>query len=212
VMFAGSVEPGWHDTLLPVAYLLAAIFSGVAFIAVATVLLRAIFDLGALITPRHLDVLAKLLLVLGLLNLYCYAAEMFATALGGDAYDAGVMHRRLFGSQAWAFWTIALASLLPVHAFWFAAMRRSAVALVVVGLLVALGMFADHFMVIVVTLQHDFLPSAAHPYATSIWDIATFIGSIGLFLALMLLAMRYLPLVSIVEMKRLAQAVHGRRP
>lgn len=211
VMFAGSVEPGWHDTLLPVAYLLAAIFSGVAFIAVATVLLRSIFALGTLITPRHLDVLAKLLLVLGLLNLYCYAAEMFASALGGDAYDAGVMHRRMVGSQAWAFWTIALASLLPVHLFWFAALRRSPLALVIVGLLVALGMFADHFMVIVVTLQHDFLPSAAHPYATSIWGIATFVGSIGLFLALMLLAMRYLPLVSIVEMKQLAQAVHGRR-
>lgn len=211
VMFAGSLEPGWHDTLLPAAYLLAAIFSGVAFAAVATVLLRATFSLDALITPRHFDVLAKLLLGLGLLNLYCYATEIFGTALGGGVYDAGVLDRRLFGSQAWAFWTVVFAALLPVHVFWFAAMRRSSLALVVVGLLVALGMFADHFMVIVVTLQHDFLPSAAHRYTPSLWDIATFIGSIGMFLTLMLLAMRYLPLVSIVETKRLARIAPGRR-
>ena len=80
VMFAGSVEPGWHDTLLPVAFLLGAIFEGVAFIAAMTVLLRAVFGLHELITPRHLDTLAKMLLVLSLLNLYCYAAEFFGTA------------------------------------------------------------------------------------------------------------------------------------
>ena len=211
VMFAGSVEPGWHDTLLPVAFLLGAIFEGVAFIAAMTVLLRAVFGLHELITPRHLDTLAKMLLVLSLLNLYCYAAEFFGTALGGDKYDLAVLHRRLFGNQAWAFWLILFASLVPPQLFWLPSLRRSGIALFLVGLLVAMGMFGDHFMVIVVTLQHDFLPSSAHAYEADFWGIATFVGSIGLFITLMLLAFRYLPLLSIVGTRRLAQRAGWKR-
>jgi len=203
VMFAGSIEPGWHDTLLPVAFIAAALFAGVGFIAAASVLIRAILALEGLITARHLDVLAKLLLLLGLVNLYCYAAEIFMTLLGGDDFEIAVLHRRIEGPHAWAFWTIAIAALLPPHLFWIAAARRSAVALFVVGLLVAIGMYADHFMIIVVTLQHDFLPSASHPYAADGWGIATFAGSIGLFLALILLALRCLLIVSIMETRRL---------
>ena len=211
VMFAGSVEPGWHDTLLPVAFLLGAIFEGVAFIAAMTVLLRGVFGLHELITPRHLDTLAKILLVLSLLNFYCYAAEFFGTALGGDKFDLAVLHRRIFGNQAWAFWAILIASLVSPQLFWLPAVRRSGIALFLIGLLVAIGMFGDHFMVIVVTLQHDFLPSSAHAYDADFWGIATFAGSIGLFVALMLLAFRYLPLLSIVGTRRLAQRARWRR-
>lgn len=210
VMFAGSLEPGWHDTLLPVSFLLTAIFEGVAFIAAMAVVLRSVFALSGVITVRHLEVLATLLLVLGLLNIYCYATEFFGTELGGDSYDTGVLHRRLLGPYAWAFWAILFASLLPVQLFWFRAVRRSAVALFIIGLLVAVGTFGDHFMVIVVTLEQDFLPSSSHPYVADVWGIATFFGSIGLFLALVLLAFRYLPLLSIVGTKRLVQQARWR--
>ena len=204
VMFAGSVEPGWHDTLLPVAFLAAALFAGVALVAVAVVLLRAVFALDALITGRHLEVLAWLLLGLGLVNLYCYAAEAFGTVLGGNPYEQAVLGRRFAGPHAWAAWAIIVCALAPVHLFWIPALRRSAALLAIVGLLVSFGMYGDHFMVIVVTLQHDFLPSSAHPYAVGIWGVATFVGTVGLFAALLLLATRYLPVVSILETRRLA--------
>ena len=211
VMFAGSVEPGWHDTLLPAAFLLGAIFEGVAFIGAMTALLRSIFGLHDLITTRHLDTLDKMLLVLALLNLYGYAAEAFGTVLGGDKFELAVLQRRIFGNQAWAFWAILVASLVPPQLFWLPSLRRSGIALFLVGILVAVGMFGDHFMVIVVTLQHDFLPSAAHPYEADFWGIVTFLGSIGLFVALMLLSFRYLPLLSIVDTRRLAQRARWRR-
>lgn len=202
VMFAGSVEPGWHDTLLPVSFLCAAIFSGVAFMGVIAVVLRAVFGLRALVTPDHFDLLAKLLLGLGLANLYCYAAEFYGTVLGGSSYDTAVLARRLGGPHAWALWAIVVCALLPVHIFWLPRMRRSALAVLIVGLLVSGGLYADHFMVIVVTLQHDFLPSADHAYGVNSWEILTFLGSVGLFFTLALLALRYVPLVSIVETRR----------
>ncbi len=216
VMFAGSLEPGWHDTLLPVSFLAAAVFAGVALVGVAAALLRAVFALQALITARHVEIMAWMLLGLGLLNLYCYAAEIFGTALGGRSYDLAVTARRFTGAHAWAAWAIIVCALLPVHLFWVPALRRSAAALALIGLLVAFGMYADHFMVIVVTLQQDFLPSAAHPFVVGIWGVATFFGTVGLFAALLLLATRYLPVVSIMETRRLvtlrhaAGATHGR--
>ena len=204
VMFAGSVEPGWHDPLLPFAFVAAAVFSGVAFMAAAAVVLRWIFRLDGMITGAHLAVMSVLLLVLGLVNLYCTAAEVFSTLLGDDAFETAVLARRLVGPHAWAFWDMALLALLPVHVFWFRAARRSGLAVALVGAAVSAGLFGDHFMVIVTTLQHDFLPSSSHPFTGDLWGIATFMGSVGLFLALALLGLRYLPIVSIVEVRRLS--------
>ncbi len=202
VMFAGSVEPGWHDTLLPTSYLFAAIFQGVGIVSAVVVMLRSVLRLHMLITARHIAVLAKLLLALAAVNLYCYGAELYGTALHGDAYEHAVTTRRFFGPHAWAAWSIVVCALAPVQLFWLPALRRSPLALAVIGLLVGVGMFGDHFMVIVVTLQHDFLPSIAHPYAVNLWEIATFAGTVGLFLVLLLLAVRTLPIVSILELRR----------
>lgn len=212
VMFAGSVEPGWHDTLLPVAFLAAAIFSGVAFMSAAAVVLRSVMGLESLVTAWHFDILARLLLGLGLANLYCTTQEAFTTLMGGSGYETAVLARRFDGPHAWALWTVVIAALLPVHLFWFRAARRSGAVLLAVGLLVSFGLYADHVMVIVVTLQHDFLPSAAQPYAVNLWEVLTFLGSLGLFATLALLALRYVPLVSIVETRQMpALAAEARR-
>ena len=204
VMFAGSLEPGWHDTMLPVLFLMGSLLSGVAVVAIVLVALRALAPLRPLITGDHLAMLAWLLLALGVANLYCYATEFFVTTLKGERYEMAVMARRLAGPDAWSFWLIVACALVPVHLFWFAALRRSPAVLAAVGLLVAIGMWADRFMIIVITLQHDFLPSAAHPYGMDVWGLATYAGSIGLFLVLLLLFMRFLPTVSILELRRLA--------
>ena len=212
VMFAGSVEPGWHDALAPVSYLLAALFAGVGMVAAMVVVMRSVFPVRDLVTARHLDLLALLMLGLGLANLYCYAAEMFTTALTGSGYDQSVAMRRFHGPHAWAAWTIIVCALLPIQLFWLPPLRRAPAVLLTVGLLVAFGMWADHFMIIVVTLQHDFLPSADHLYQISLVGVGTFVGTIGLFLFLLLLFLRYLPVISIVEVRRLVPALpvrHG---
>src|SRR4051794_19734318 len=114
-MLAGSVMPDWHDTIMPVTFLVNAVLSGVGVTAALTMLIRAVSRLNALITERPLAILARLLLCLGLASLYCYASEFFLTALHGDAYERGSLARRLTGSHAWAFWTVVACLLLPVH-------------------------------------------------------------------------------------------------
>ncbi|WP_298955188.1 quinol:electron acceptor oxidoreductase subunit ActD [uncultured Methylobacterium sp.] len=204
VMLAGSLLPGWHDTLLPVTFLVNALLSGVGVTAALAVVLRRALGLNAVVTVRHLAVLARLLLLLGLASAYCYGAELLSAALHGDAFDRAVILRRLAGDHAWAFWTIVALGLLPVQVFWWRRARRSGRVLALVGLAVAVASFADHFMLLVVTLGHDFLPSSAHAYRMGFWGLATFAGSVGLFLALLLIALRLLPMVSLVEARQVA--------
>jgi Ni/Fe-hydrogenase subunit HybB-like protein len=204
VMLAGSLMPGWHSTLLPVSFLVNAVYSGVGMTAVIVMLIRLVYGLDALVTPRHLDVLGRLLLCLGCASAYCYAAEYFDTFLNGDAQARGVLARRMTGDHALISWTAILCLVLPAQILWSVRARTAPLALAAVGLLVAIGAYADHVMVLVVTLTQDFLPSSRLPYGVDIWGIATFAGSVGLFLTLLLLFLRYLPAISIVESRRLA--------
>jgi Ni/Fe-hydrogenase subunit HybB-like protein len=187
VMFAGTVEPGWHDVLAPITFLVAALFAGVAVVAVLLIAARTV------ITRLHIERLAMLLLALGLAALYCNAAESFTTVLTGSDFDRAALVRRFVGSHAWSTWAMILCALLPVHLFWLPACRRSRLILFWVGLLVAFGLWADHFMEIVASMQQDFLPSAVHPYSMDMAGIGTFLGTSGLFLFLLLLSLRLLP-------------------
>ena len=205
VMLAGSLMPGWHGTLLPISFLVNATLSGVGVTAAVVAASRVVYRLDALVTARHLDVMGRLLLCLGCASLYCYAAEMFDTALVGDAPARAVLVRRMTGAHAPTFWTAVVCLVGPPQVLWSARARTAPAVLVAVGLLVAVGAYADHVMILVVTLTQDFLPSSRQPYASDPWDIATFAGSLGLFLALLLLVLRYLPVVSIAESRRLAQ-------
>ncbi len=202
VMFAGTVEPGWHDTLEPASFVVVALLSGVAALALVATVVRAAFGLEALITARHLELLAMLLLGLGIAHIYCSVFEALGTLTGGDSYDRGVLMRRIGGSHAWAFWSLVLLGLAAVQAFWLPVLRRSALAIGAIGFLVIVAMWSEHFMIIVGTLQHDFLPSAAQEYTMNIWGLATFAGSLSLLLTLLLLSLRYLPVLSILDVRR----------
>ena len=98
------------------------------------------------------------------------------------------MLRRLTGPYAGSFWLIG-AALLPIHLLWFRPARRSGVVLFVLGMLVMAGMWGDHFMLLVITQHHDFLPSSQAHYSIGIWAVLTWIGTIGLFGTLLLLAL-----------------------
>ncbi|MCQ8239486.1 quinol:electron acceptor oxidoreductase subunit ActD [Rhizosaccharibacter radicis] len=198
VMYAGTVEPGWHDTMLPAEFVAGALLQGVAAVTAGAVVLRWCFGLDGLITPRHLSLLGGLMLALGLLDLYCHAASSFAVAIGTNSFEHQADARRLHGPHGWAFWGVLALAFAPVQLFWFRRCRIAPVMLLGVSLCVLAGCWCDHFVTIVDTLQHDFLPSSAQLYAIGIWGAATFLGSTGLVLSGLLLAVRYLPVLSIL--------------
>jgi molybdopterin-containing oxidoreductase family membrane subunit len=99
-----------------------------------------------------------------------------------------------------------LCNVLLPQALWSTRVRHRPIALFVVGIVVLVGMWLERFMIIVQSLARDFLPSSWHLFYPTFWDLATLAGSIGAFALLFLLFLRFLPAISMAELRKEA---HG---
>ncbi len=202
--FATSIVPGWHSTIFPPYFVAGAIFSGLAMVVTIVVPLRVIFGYEAYVTEEHLEQIARMMLLTGLLVAYSYAAEAFVAWYSGDPFERRTyFETRPFGPFAPAYWTVLACNVVAPQALWIPAARRSPVALFVVALLVNVGMWFERFMIIVTSLHRDFLPSSFGGYVPSIVDGAILVGSFGLFLFLVLALARFVPVIAIAETKEL---------
>jgi Ni/Fe-hydrogenase subunit HybB-like protein len=202
--FSIAQLPGWHSTIFPPYFVVGAIYSGLAALLVLLVPLRRAFRLDAIVTTRHLDYVAQLLLATGTMLAYSYVCELFGAWYGGDRVERYTMlTARTGGPFAAVFWLMTAANVLTPQLFWSARMRRSPVVLFVAGVLVWTGMWAERFVIVVGSLSRDFLPSSWHGYAPTWVDWSLLVGSVGLFALLFLAFLRWAPFVSVNEVKRL---------
>jgi molybdopterin-containing oxidoreductase family membrane subunit len=201
--FAVAILPGWHSTIFPPYFVGGAIFSGFAMVLTLVIPLRAIYGLKGLITARHLELMAMVLLATGSVVAYGYFSEFFTAWWNGDEFDRFVNANRALGPYAPLFWTMLTCNVLVPQLFWCRRMRRSIPVLFAAALLVNLGMWLERFVIVVTSLHRDFLPSSWGMYVPTVWDWSTFVGTIGLFLALLFLFVRLLPAIAMSEMRNL---------
>ena len=202
--FSVSILPGWHSTLSPPYFVAGAAFSGLAMVVLITAVLRAAFRLEDLITARHLENMAKIMLASGLLVAYGYLMETFFAWYGGNTYEARHALDRAGGVYAAAFWAQVACNVVLPQALWLRRVRRSVPLLCAVSLVVCVGMWLERYVLVVTSLNRDYLTSSWGDYTATLWDWAAFVGSFGLFLSLMFVFVRLLPAVSVSEMRRLA--------
>jgi len=86
---------------------------------------------------------------------------------------------------------------------WIKKLRSSPAWLFLISGVILVGMWLERFIIVVVSLQRDFLTSSWGMYYPTLWDLMTFVGTIGFFLACMFLFLRLLPSISIFEMRTL---------
>jgi Ni/Fe-hydrogenase subunit HybB-like protein len=201
--FAISVVPGWHATIFPPYFVAGAVYAGFAMVLTIAIPLRVAYNMSDFITDRHLDLMAKVMLATGLFVDYGYATEAFMGWFSANAYEGFMMHNRMFGPSGWAYWCLILCNFAAIQPLWLKSVRSSPVALFVVAMFVNVGMWLERFVIVVTSLQHDFMPSSWGMYYPTIWDILTFVGTIGLFVTLLFLFIRFLPMISIFEMRTL---------
>jgi molybdopterin-containing oxidoreductase family membrane subunit len=210
--FSEGLLPGWHSTIFPPFFVAGALFSGTAMVLLLSVPLRHGFGLQRIITEAHFDRLAKLMLAAGWVVTYGYVAEVFTAYYGGDRNDIAMIEHRFRGAYAWVFWTTIAFNSVAIQALWSKRVRASQTMLVVISVLVLAGMWLERFMLIVTSLYRDYLPSSWGMFYPTIWDFAFLIGSIGLFALLFLLFVRYFPFLSLVELRREADAPAREQP
>ncbi len=199
--FAIGLVPGWHSTIFPPYFVAGAIYSGFAMVMVLAIPIRKLYGLEDFITMRHLRNMGEIMLATGLIVAYGYLMETFMAWYSGGLYEQYMMLNRLFGPYGYMYWALILFNVLIPQAIWIQRVRTSVPALFLISLSVLLGMWLERYVIVVVSLSRDFMPSAWGMYAGTIWDYAILAGSIGLFLALMFLFIRFLPMISIFELR-----------
>ena len=199
--FAISILPGWHTTIFPPYFVAGAIYSGFAMVLTLAIPIRAIYKLEDFITMRHLQNMAKVMLVTGLIVGYGYMTEAFIAWYSADKYEGFVPINRMTGPYALAYWSLIACNIVAPQALWFKRLRTNAAALFAISIVVNIGMWLERFVIIVTSLHRDFLPSSWGMYKPTFWDWSTFLGTIGLFLSLLFLFLRFLPMISIFEMR-----------
>jgi len=206
--FAVSLIPGWHTTIFPPYFVAGAIFSGFAMVVTLAIPTRKFLHLEEVITLRHLESMAKVMLATGMMVGLAYSTEFFIAWYSGNAYEGFAFLNRAFGPYAWAYWIMVSCNVIVPQLFWFKRFRTNLVVLWIASVLINVGMWFERFVIVVTSLSRDFLPSSWGYYSPTIVDVMTFVGSFGLFMTLFLLFVRFLPIVGMAEVKGVMPQAH----
>jgi Ni/Fe-hydrogenase subunit HybB-like protein len=209
--FAIAIVPGWHATIFPPYFVAGAIYSGFAMVMTLAIPIRKFYNLEDFITMRHLENMAKVMLATGLIVAYGYMMETFMAFYSGNQFDRFAILNRMEGPYALLYWSLILCNIAIPQLLWLPRIRSSVPALFVISLIVNVGMWLERFVIVVISLHRDYLPSSWGMYYPTRWDWATYVGTIGLFLTLLYLFIRFLPMISISEMRMLVEETHDEK-
>jgi Ni/Fe-hydrogenase subunit HybB-like protein len=201
--FAVSVIPGWHAAIFPPYFVAGAIYSGFGMVLTLAIPIRAAYRLEHLITMKHIDNMAKVMLATGLIVAYGYAMEAFFGWYSANQYERFMLWNRMTGPYAWSYWLLIFINAVLIHVLWFKSVRHNLKYMFVLSLIVNLAMWLERFVIIVTSLHRDFVPSSWDMYSPTQWDFMMFFGTIGLFLTLFFLFMRFVPMISMFEVRTL---------
>ncbi len=202
--FATAVIPGWHATIFPPYFVAGAIFSGIAMVLTLMIVARKVMHLENYITVRHVDVMCKLILLTSGIVALAYGTEFFTAQYSGNPYEKFVFLNRAFGPFAWAYWTMVSCNVLVPQILWSPRVRTKVAVVFVVSLLINVGMWFERFVIIVTSLHRDYLPSNWAGYRPTTIEVATLLGSFGLFFTCFLIFCRILPVIAMAEVKGVA--------
>jgi molybdopterin-containing oxidoreductase family membrane subunit len=207
--FAIGNTPGYHSTIFPPYFVAGALFSGFAMVLTLAIPLRHFFGLHDFITARHLSNAGKVLLATSWLVAYGYSAEIFTAFYSADQYEVAVTVNRWVGPYAPVYWSMLACNVLAPQLLWWRRVRHSVPMLFLLSLVINLGMWMERFLIVVSSLHRDYLPSAWGMFYPTVWDWIQLLGSVALFVWLFLLFVRFLPAISMAEMRELVRESAG---
>jgi Ni/Fe-hydrogenase subunit HybB-like protein len=210
--FSVAQVAGWHTTIFPPYFVAGAIYSGFAMVMTLAIPIRKFYNLEDFITMRHLGNMAKVMLATGLIVAYGYMMETFMAFYSGNPFDRFLIINRMTGPYAFFYWMLIACNIVIPQIMWLRSVRNNVAILFVISLIVNVGMWLERFVIVVISLHRDFLPSSWGMYYPTRWDWATYVGTIGLFLTLLFLFIRFLPVISIYEMRTLVEETDEGNP
>lgn len=200
--FATSVVPGWHTTIFPPYFVAGAIFGGFAMVLTLMLPIRKLYGLEDLITHKHVDNMAKIILLTGTIVGYAYIMELFISYYGANKFEADAFHLRILsGPYTWAYYCMFFCNVIAPQVFWWKWCRHNLWVVFIISNFVNFGMWFERFVIIPTTLARDFLPGQWGYYVPSWVEKLMFAGTFGMFFMLFLLFIRFLPVIAVSEVK-----------
>ena len=207
--FAVSLLPGWHTTIFPPYFVAGAVYGGFAMVLTLAVPARQLFNLKHLITMRHIENMNKVMLATGLIVGYSYSMEFFMAWYSGSHYDKFTFLDRPFGPYFLFFVALMTCNVIAPQFMWLKSMRTNLWATMIVAMFANVGMWFERFVIIVIPLTRDFLPSSWHQFWPTWIDCLMFLGTFGFFFTNFLLFLRFLPIVALAEIKAILPQAHA---
>ena len=201
--FAVGLIPGWHTTIFPPYFVAGAIYAGFAMVLTLMIPMRLIYGLDDFITERHLNNMAKVMLASGLIVGYGYFMEQLIAWYSASAFESYMMQNRMHGPYGPFYWALIVCNIAVPQLLWFRHFRTSMFWLFFISQFINIGMWLERFIIVVTSLHRDFMHSSWGMFHPTIWDIAIYAGTIGLFIVLFFLFIRGLPMISIHEIRNL---------
>jgi Ni/Fe-hydrogenase subunit HybB-like protein len=201
--FAISQLPGWHTTIFPPYFVAGAIFSGFAMVLTLMIPARKAFGFEHVVTERHLDNMAKVMLATGLMVAYGYAMEWFIAWYSGNPTEWFAFWNRAVGPYRFIYAVQIFCNVVAPQLLWLRSARTNIFVLFLLSILVNVGMWAERFVIVAVSLTRDFIPSSWANYSPTWVDWGLLFGSMSTFGVLFMLFLRFMPAIPISEVKEL---------
>ncbi|MBI2504089.1 MAG: polysulfide reductase NrfD [Candidatus Latescibacteria bacterium] len=201
--FSTSLVPGWHTTIFPPYFVAGAVYAGFAMVLTLGIPIRKFYKLEQVITERHLNNMAKVMLTTGLIVAYGYFMESFMAWYSASTWEQFMMKNRQTGPYGGYYWMLILCNVVVPQLLWSKRCRLSPVWLMVVSMFINAGMWLERFIIVITSLHRDFMPSSWDLYSPTKWDWALYLGTFGLFFTCFFLFIRVLPMIAIAEIRTL---------
>lgn len=205
--FAVAIVPGWHLSMFPPYFVAGAIFSGFTMVITIAVPIRYVFGLQNLITERHLNNMAKLTLVTGMVVVYSYIMEHFMAWYSGSQFEIQSIVHSALGAYAPAYWVTMFCNVVMTQTLWFRKVRVTPWLLFFVAQFINVGMWVERFWIIVPRLNRDYPTSMWHIFNPTVWDWTFLVGTLGFFMLLMLLLFRIVPMIPAFEVRQMLHSL-----
>jgi molybdopterin-containing oxidoreductase family membrane subunit len=199
--FAMAQLPGWHSTIFAPYFVAGAIFSGCALVLTLLIPMRRLLDLEDALAPWHFDNLAKVILLMSLVVTYSYISESFMAWYSANPFERTTYQMRYWGPYAPLFWTMVTCNCIVPLALFAPRVRRNLKALFVMSLFINVGMWLERFVIIAGSLSTNFMPSQWGVYRPTWVEITITAASFAWFLMWFTLFAKFLPIVSMTELK-----------
>lgn len=199
--FAVGILPGWHTTIFAPYFVAGAIHSGLAMVITLVIPMRRVLGLEKLITVKHLDAVAKTIIVTTLIVGYAYAIEPFIGWFSGDIFERQFALWRAVGHMKLSYWLLLPLNVLFPLLFIFKRIRTNLKALFIISILINIGMWLERYFIVTASTAHDFLPHNWGKYTPSAVEIVITLGVFCFFFFFFFIFAKIFPTIPESDMK-----------